>query len=92
MCIRDSPNLVIGFEERKITYQFEDCIDSLCFPVKLNVNGKATWIKPTVAQQSIETEVDVKELTVDRNFYLRSSVNGEPSNESNSEDADDDVK
>ena len=86
------PNLVIGFEERKITYQFEDCIDSLCFPVKLNVNGKATWIKPTVAQQSIETEVDVKELTVDRNFYLRSSVNGEPSNESNSEDADDDVK
>ena len=86
------PNLVINFEGKKITYQFEDCIDGLCFPVKLNVDGKAIWIKPTVAAQSVETETEIKELVVDRNFYLRSSVNGVPSNESKTEDTDDDAK
>ena len=71
------PKLTLSFEGKKITYQFEDCVEDLCFPVKLNVDGKELWIKPKAAQQSVTAEAEVKEISVDRNFYLRSSVNEE---------------
>ena len=80
------PNLVMNFEGKKITYQFEECNKDLSFPVKLSVDGQATWITPTTIKQTLETATDIKELSVDRNFYLRSSVNGGPTNQPKSED------
>ena len=80
------PNLVMNFEGKKITYQFEECNKDLSFPVKLSVDGQATWITPTTIKQTLETATDIKELSVDRNFYLRSSVNGVPTNQPKSED------
>ena len=86
------PKLVINFEGKKITYQFEGCIEDLSFPVKLNVDGQATWITPTTTKQTLKTEADIKELAVDRNFYLRSSVNGEPTNKPKNEGTAEKVK
>ena len=70
------PKLVITFEDKTISYEFENCIDDLSFPVKLDVDGKELWIKPQTKLQTVETKEKIKELTVDRNFYLESSVNG----------------
>ena len=70
------PKLVITFEDKAISYQFENCIDDLSFPVKLDVDGKEVWINPTNKPQTIEVKDPIKELTIDRNFYLESSING----------------
>ena len=70
------PTLAITFEGKKISYQFENCIDELSFPVKLDVDGKEMWITPTTKLQTVEAQKEIKELTVDRNFYLESTVNG----------------
>ena len=70
------PKLVITFEDKTIGYRFENCIDDLSFPVKLDVDGKEVWINPTTKPQTIEVKDPIKELTVDRNFYLESSING----------------
>ena len=86
------PSLVINFEGKKITYQFEDCIEDLSFPVKLNIDGQATWITPKTTKQTLETTTDITELSVDRNFYLRSSVNGKPTNKPKNEGTAEKVK
>ena len=69
------PKLVITFEGKTISYQFENCIDNLSFPVKLDVDGKELWITPKTKLQTIEAQDKIKEISVDRNFYLESSVN-----------------
>ena len=69
------PKLVITFEDKTISYQFENCIDDLSFPVKLNVDGNELWIKPQTKLQTVEVQKKIIKLTVDRNFYLESSVN-----------------
>ena len=86
------PKLVINLEGKNITYQFEDCNKDLSFPVKLNVDGQATWITPKTTKQTLETTTDIKELSVDRNFYLRSSVNGVPTNKPKHEGTAEKVK
>lgn len=86
------PNLAINFKGKKITYQFKECNKDLSFPVKLIVNDQATWITPTTTKQTLKTEADIKELVVDRNFYLRNSVNGESTDKPKSEDAGEEVK
>ena len=70
------PKLAITFEDKTISYQFENCIDDLSFPVKLDVDGNELWITPNTKLQTVETQEKIKELTVDRNFYLQSSING----------------
>ena len=69
------PKLVLTFKDKTIDYKFENCIDDLSFPVKLNVDGKELWITPTTKPQTFEAPSKIKELSVDRNFYLESSVN-----------------
>ena len=86
------PKLVINFESKKVTYQFEECNKDLSFPLKLNIDGQATWITPTTTKQTLETAADIKELSVDRNFYLRSSVNGVPTNKPKHEGTAEKVK
>ena len=45
------------------------------------------WDRPesTIRQLTRKTTTDITELSVDRNFYLRSSVNGQPTNKPKSE-------
>ena len=66
---------MITFEGKTISYNFENCIDNLSFPVKLDVDGKELWITPQTKLQTIEAQDKIKELSVDRNFYLESLVN-----------------
>jgi len=69
------PKLVVTFEGKTISYQFENCIDKLSFPVKLEVDGKELWITPQTKLQTTEVKAEIKELTIDRNFYIESSIN-----------------
>ena len=71
------PKLAITFEGKTISYKFENCIDDLSFPVLLDIDGNELWIKPTIKLQTVETQANIIELTVDRNFYIESSINGD---------------
>lgn len=56
---------------KKVTYQFENVVDGLSFPVKVKIDGSEVWLTPTEKPQALQMrEAEIESFEVDRNFYI----------------------
>ena len=61
--------------KKKITYSFTNALDGLNFPVKVYINDKPIWLHPSTKQKTYKFKENIKQVQVDRNFYIETSKN-----------------
>ena len=61
--------------KKKITYSFTNALDGLNFPVKVYINDKPVWLHPSTKQKTYKFKENIKQVQVDRNFYIDTSKN-----------------
>jgi aminopeptidase N len=69
---KDIPVLKYSVEGQELTYYFDQAVENLTFPIRVHVNGKPRWIRPTTQPQSLTLDESVDSFEVDRNFYVLS--------------------
>ncbi|WP_186757212.1 M1 family metallopeptidase [Echinicola salinicaeni] len=55
-----------------ISYRWENSVLGFNMPVKIWIDGKEKWLKPTTEWKSLELESKQANIKVDRNFYVAS--------------------
>ena len=63
------PKLEYKISRKKLLYRYLNCIKGFSMPVKIKTD-KDVWITPTTHWQELPIEKSVKEIVIDRNFYL----------------------
>jgi aminopeptidase N len=58
----------------KLTFQWENVVDGFYMPLKVAINGKEIWLKPTTTSQSVTNATPISNVVPDRNFYIGSEV------------------
>lgn len=66
------PVLEYRVRENTLLYRWTNCIEAFDMPVKVTIDGVETWIKPLTRVQSMQVEGEIKQVTVDPNFYIYS--------------------
>ncbi len=67
------PELQYWFDGKLLKYKWDHVVAGFKMPLKININDKDIWIKPTEQWQSIVLDSDTKPvLKVDPNFYVMS--------------------
>jgi aminopeptidase N len=64
------PTLEYKISGRKLQYRYTDVVPGFAMPLKINLGG-VKWITPTAQWQTMDAPAGVSELSVDRNFYIR---------------------
>lgn len=64
------PMLEYRFMDDKLTYRWSNCVEGFDMPVKVYINGREMWLKPTPAWAVIERIQADSTLEVDANFYV----------------------
>lgn len=64
------PKLEYKISKKKLSYRYTNCINSFSMSVKIKTD-KDVWITPTTQWQEMPIEKSVKEVVIDRNFYLK---------------------
>ncbi|MEP2770591.1 MAG: M1 family metallopeptidase [Fulvivirga sp.] len=65
------PVLTYAIKDGNLLYRWNSVVPGFNMPVKVYINGEATWLKPTLMWQSMEIPENA-EVEVDRNFYVAS--------------------
>ena len=52
---------------KKLSYKWTTCIDGFNMPVKVKIDGKEIWLKPSTKTQKLKTSGTIE---VDKNFYV----------------------
>lgn len=70
--LRDTriPTLEYFFKDNKMGFRWTNCAAGFNMPVKIFINGKEEWLKPTVEWASNPISVDNPKLKIDPNFYV----------------------
>ncbi|MFK7982500.1 MAG: M1 family metallopeptidase [Saprospiraceae bacterium] len=64
------PQLALEIDKKCLKYRWKGAVKGFDMKVKLNVDGKDIWIQPTQKEQKKKFKKAVKDVKVDRNFYL----------------------
>ena len=64
------PTLKYELDGSKLTFQFEDVVNSFSVRTKIIIDGKPRWITPTTKPQTVELNGTPKKIELDRNFYM----------------------
>ncbi|HYJ90494.1 MAG TPA: hypothetical protein VEV84_04235, partial [Pyrinomonadaceae bacterium] len=67
------PVLQYKVEGNKLTFKYDKVVPGFAMPLKVNINGKDVWIKPTEAMQEKNIDAPIANFTVDRNFLVNSA-------------------
>ncbi len=68
------PMLKYRVDGNKLIFQWDHVIDGFNMPVKVSVNGKDVWLKPTSKLQTIKNAGKITSVVLDRNFYIESET------------------
>jgi aminopeptidase N len=66
------PVLEYRVKGNTLLYRWTNCIEAFDMQVKVKVDGVETWIKPLTRVQSMQVENEIKQISVDPNFYIYS--------------------
>ena len=61
------PTLEYQQNGKKLSYKWTTCIDGFNMPVKVKIDGKEIWLKPSTKTQKLKTSGTIE---VDKNFYV----------------------
>ncbi|WP_166924174.1 M1 family metallopeptidase [Flavobacterium poyangense] len=61
------------FKDGQLGYHWTNCVNKFDMPVKVTVDGKEIWLKPTQEWKSEKIESKDPKLVVDKNFYVTTS-------------------
>jgi aminopeptidase N len=64
------PTLEYYFEDNKFAYHWINALPGFNMPLKVKLDGKEQWIKPTTNWTHEYTKDPAKELSIDANFYV----------------------
>ncbi|WP_215225511.1 M1 family metallopeptidase [Echinicola shivajiensis] len=72
--LRDTKIPVFSYtvKDGTLAYRWENTVDGFNMPVKIWIDGKEKWLKPTTEWNSIQLASKQASLKVDRNFYIAS--------------------
>ena len=75
--LRDTriPIFEYRFNNHKLNYRWGNCVQGFNMPVKIYINGKELWLKPTKIWKTEENMPENATLKVDPNFYLAVFIN-----------------
>lgn len=70
--LRDTrvPTLEYFFKDNNLVFRWTNCVKDFNMPVKIFLNEKEKWIKPTTAWTNETISVENMQLKVDVNFYV----------------------
>lgn len=68
------PKLVYKVDDKQLIFHFEDVVDGFTIPVKVKINGKEKWLKPTSNPQKFDNLSSIESVEVDRNFYIKAEI------------------
>jgi aminopeptidase N len=70
--LRDTriPTLEYFFKGNKMGFRWTNCAEGFNMPIKIFINGKEQWLKPTVEWASNPISVENPKLKIDPNFYV----------------------
>ena len=55
---------------KSVTFNYERVVPGFAMPLRVTINGKETVITPQSTKQTLEFDFEIKEFTVNRNFYI----------------------
>lgn len=61
------------FKDGQLGYHWTNCVNKFDMPVKVTVDGKEIWLKPTQEWKSEKIEGKEPKLEIDKNFYVTTS-------------------
>jgi len=64
------PTFEYYFKDQKLVYHWINAVNKFDLPLKVNLNGVETWLKPTTEWQAENVKVENPTLIVDKNFYV----------------------
>ncbi len=67
------PVLAYKITDKTLTYQWNNVVPAFNMPVRVTVDGKELWLKPTTTQQKVQLKSDNAVVEVDANFYVKTS-------------------
>nr|WP_235941982.1 M1 family metallopeptidase [Pontibacter fetidus] len=68
------PKLEYQVEGKKLKYRWSNTVPDFNMPVKVYVNGKATWLEPTTTWKELKGIKKNATVKTDPNFYIESSA------------------
>lgn len=63
------PKLEYKISRKKLYYRYMNCIKGFSVPIKIETD-KDVWITPTTQWQEMPIDKKIKEISIDRNFYM----------------------
>jgi hypothetical protein len=54
----------------KLEFEWRNVVDGFNMPLKVTINGKEMWLKPTDHTQTITYGEQITRVVPDRNFYI----------------------
>lgn len=64
------PVLEYGFQEGRLKYRWNNCVDDFAMPVKAVIDGKQVWLLPTSRWTFRKLDSTPDRIAVDPNFYV----------------------
>lgn len=64
------PTFEYKFKDKTLSYRWINCVSGFNMPVKVTLNGKEQWLKPTAEWTNLQQIVKVLKVEVDKDFYL----------------------
>jgi len=58
----------------KLTFEWKNVVEGFNMPLKVAINGKEMWLKPTDHSQEITYAEHIQTVVADRNFYIESKT------------------
>lgn len=64
------PTLEYFFQDNNLGYRWTNCVNGFDMPVKVQIDGKDTWLKPTTNWNGEAIKSGKSKLVIDPNFYV----------------------
>lgn len=64
------PKLSVELDKKCLKYYWKGSVKGFNMPIKVKVDGKEVWLKPTRKEQKKKFKRPIKDFEVDRNFYI----------------------
>jgi aminopeptidase N len=64
------PTFEYKFNGNSFSYRWTNCVPGFNIPVKVTLNGKEQWLKPTIEWTNLPQTAKVLKVEVDKDFYV----------------------
>ncbi len=68
------PQFQYKTDGNKLIFQWNNVVDGFSMPLKVAINGKDTWVKPTGQPQTFTYTDSITTVVPDRNFYVGTEI------------------